>query len=60
VTSSDPLPPNPLEYDSPRAVRARAKERRYWKLLVIMVVTIVASGFVLGIVVALFGPAGGR
>jgi hypothetical protein len=81
VTSSDPLPPNPLEYDSPRAVRARAKgldapyiaggddpdpararaeERRYWKLLVIMVVTIVASGFVLGIAVALFGPAGGR
>jgi hypothetical protein len=81
VTSHDPLPPNPQEYDSPRAVRARAKgldapyiaggddpdpaparaeERRYWKLLVIMVLTIVASGFVLGTVVALFGPAGGR
>jgi hypothetical protein len=81
VTTSDQLPPNPAEYDSPRAVRARAKgldapyiaggndpdparawaeERRYGRLLVIMVVTIVAAGFVIGTVIALFGPAGGR
>jgi hypothetical protein len=81
VTTSDPLPPNPVEYDSPRAVRARAKglkapyiaggtdpdlgaalatERRYGKLLVAMVVTIVAAGFVIGTAVALLGPAGGR
>lgn len=81
MTASDPLPPDPVEYDSPRAVRARAKgldapyiaggadpdpgpaiaeERRYGKLLVVMVVTIVAAGFVVGTIVALFGPAGGR
>lgn len=77
VTTPDPLPPDPTEYDSPRAVRARAKgldapyiaggtdpdpgraqteERRYWRLLVVMVVTIVAAGFVIGTVVALIGP----
>lgn len=81
MTTADPLPPNPDEYDSPRAVRARAKglkapyiaggtdpdlgaalatERRYGKLLVAMVVTIVAAGFVVGTAVALLGPAGGR
>ncbi len=81
MTASDPLPPDPVEYDSPRAVRARAKgldapyiaggddpdpgpaiaeERRYGRLLVVMVVTIVAAGFVVGTIVALFGPAGGR
>ena len=81
MTASDPLPPDPVEYDSPRAVRARAKgldapyiaggtdpdpgpaiaeERRFGKLLVLMVVTIVAAGFVVGTIVALFGPAGGR
>lgn len=81
MTASDPLPPDPAVYDSPRAVRARAKgldapyivggddpdpgpaiaeERRYGKLLVVMVVTIVAAGFVVGTIVALFGPAGGR
>ncbi len=75
------LPPDPSEYDSPRAVRARAKgllapyiaggtdpdpgpaiaeERRYGKLLVAMVVTIVAAGFVVGTLLALIGPAGGR
>lgn len=81
VRSADALPPNPVEYDSPRAVRARAKgldapyiaggddpdpararaeERRYWRLLVWMVVTIVAAGFVIGTVIALVGPMGGR
>lgn len=81
MTASDPLPPDPIEYDSPRAVRARAKgldapyiaggtdpdpgpaiaeERRFGKLLVLMVVAITAAGFVIGTIVALFGPAGGR
>lgn len=81
MTASDPLPPDPVEYDSPRAVRARAKgldapyiaggtdpdpgpaiaeERRFGKLLVVMVVMIVAAGFVVGTLIALFGPAGGR
>ena len=81
MTADDPLPPDPVEYDSPRAVRARAKgldapyiaggtdpdpgpaiadERRYGRLLVAMVVTIVAAGFVIGTAIALCGPAGGR
>jgi hypothetical protein len=81
VTTTDPLPPNPVEYDSPRAVRARAKgldapyiaggddpdpgpalaeERRYGRLLVFMVVGIVAAGFVIGMIIALIGPMGGR
>jgi hypothetical protein len=81
VTTTDPLPPNPVEYDSPRAVRARAKgldapyiaggddpdpgpalaeERRYGRLLVFMVVGIVAAGFVIGTIIALIGPMGGR
>ncbi len=76
-----PLPPNPTAYDSPRAVRARAKgleapyiaggddpdpaagraeERRYWRILVAMVAIILASGFVIGTILALVGPAGGR
>ena len=80
-TTRGDLPPDPEAYDSPRAVRARAKglkapyiaggtapdapaafaeERRLWRLLVVMVLTIVASGFVLGTVVALLGPAGGQ
>lgn len=75
-----PLPADPDTYDSPRAVRARAKgleapyiaggddpdpaagqaeERRYWRLLIAMVLTIVASGFVIGTIIALVGPAGG-
>lgn len=79
--ASRPLPADPDAYDSPRAVRARAKgleapyiaggddpdpaagraeERRYWRLLVAMVLTIVASGFVIGTIIALVGPAGGR
>ncbi len=72
------LPPDPAAYDSPRAVRARAKglaapyipggddpepadglreDRRYGSLLLIMVVAIVASGFIVGIIVALLGAA---
>lgn len=75
------LPPDPVAYDSPRAVRARAKgldapyiaggddpdpasgiaeERRYVRLLLAMAVVIIASGFVIGTVIALIGPAGGR
>ena len=76
-----PLPADPDTYDSPRAVRARAKgldapyiaggddpypaagqaeERRYWRLLIGMVLTIVASGFVIGTIIAWVGSAGGR
>ncbi len=75
------LPPDPDAYDSPRAVRARAKglqapyiaggndpdpaaglaeERHYARLLLGMAIAIVASGFVIGTVIALIGPAGGR
>lgn len=75
------LPPDPDAYDSPRAMRARAKgldapyiaggddpdpgpalaeERRLGRILVVMAVTIVAAGFVIGTLIALFGPAGGR
>lgn len=74
------LPPDPVAYDSPRAVRARekglqapyiagghdpdpaaglAEDRRYVRLLLAMAVAIVASGFVIGTVIALLGPAGG-
>lgn len=74
------LPADPDAYDSPRAVRARAKgleapyiaggddpdpgpalaeERRYWRLLVAMVLVIVASGFVIGTILALVGPTSG-
>jgi hypothetical protein len=75
------LAPDPVAYDSPRAVRARekglqapyiaggedpdpaaglAEERRYVRLLVAMAVVIIASGFVIGTVIALLGPAGGK
>ena len=37
-----------------------ATDRRYGRLLVIMVVVIVASGFIVGTLIALAGPAGGR
>ena len=80
-TPTQTLPPDPVAYDSPRAVRARekglnapyiaggndpdpaaglAEERHYVRLLIAMTVAIVASGFVIGIVIALLGPAGGR
>ena len=73
-------PPDPAAYDSPRAVRARAKglpgpyiaggddpdigpalaeERRLWRWLVIMVVSIVGAGFVIGTILALIGPTSG-
>jgi hypothetical protein len=75
------LPPDPVAYDHPRAVRARqkglqapyiaggndphpaaglAEERRYVRLLLGMAITIIASGFIIGTVIALIGPAGGR
>ena len=38
---------------------ALAEERRYWRLLVAMVITIVASGFVIGTILALVGPTSG-
>lgn len=68
--------PDPALYDSPRAVRARAKglpgpyieggndpdigpalaeERRLWRLLVIMVLSIVGAGFIIGTILALAG-----
>lgn len=74
------LPPDPVAYDSPRAVRARqkglqapyiaggndpdpaagiAEERRYGRLLLAMAVGIIASGFVIGTIIALLGPAAG-
>lgn len=73
-------PPDPDRYDSPRAVRARAKglpgpyivggddpdigpalaeERRLWRWLVIMVISIVGAGFVIGTILALAGPTSG-
>ena len=72
-----PARPNPDLYDSPRAVRARAKglpgpyieggddpdirtavaeERRLWRMLVIMVLSIIGAGFVIGTILALVGP----
>ena len=80
-TPAAPPPPDPGRYDSPRAVRARAKglaapyiaggddpdigpalaeERRYGRLLVAMVLTIVGSGFIIGTILALLGASGGR
>jgi hypothetical protein len=44
----------------PDPAAGRAEERRLGRLLVLMVVAIVASGFVVGTVVALLGPLGGR
>ena len=78
---TEPLPPDPEAYDSPRAARARAKglpapyiaggddpdpgpgleaDRRYGRWLVIMVIAIVASGFLIGTIIALAGPAAGQ
>jgi hypothetical protein len=79
-TSAKPVP-DPARYDSPSAVRARAKglegpyitggedpdpgpalaeERRLGRWLIAMVVTILASGFVIGTLIALYGPTSGR
>jgi hypothetical protein len=44
----------------PDPAEGRAEERRLWRLLVIMVVTIVASGWVLGIIAAILAPSVGR
>lgn len=46
--------------DDPDPAAGRAEERRYGRLLVAFAVTIVASGFIVGTIVALIGPAGGR
>lgn len=46
--------------EDPQPAQAAAEERRYWRLLVAMVLLIVASGFIIGTVIALVGPVGGR
>ena len=43
---------------APDAAEARAEERRLGRWLLLMVVTIVAAGFVVGAIVALLMPAG--
>lgn len=74
--NDDALPPNPEAYDSPRAIRARARglaapyiaggldpdiertrheERRYLRVLLVMIVVVVLSGFVLGYIAKLLG-----
>lgn len=71
-----PLPPNPDEYDSPRATQARARglaapyiaggtdpeiestlrrERRYVRVLIVMIIVVVLAGFVLGYAAKLVG-----
>lgn len=44
----------------PDLATALATDRHYFRLLVWMVVIIIASGFLIGIAIALAGPAGGR
>lgn len=46
--------------DDPDPGPALAEERRYWRLLIAMVLIIVASGFVVGTILALVGPTSGR
>lgn len=46
--------------EAPDEPQARAEERRLWRWLVAMVVVIVASGFVLGAIAAIFGVAVAR
>jgi hypothetical protein len=46
--------------DDPDIGPALAEERRYWRLLVAMVVSIVGAGFVIGTILALVGPVTGR
>lgn len=46
--------------EDPDPAAGRAEERRLGRLLLVMIVTIVASGFVIGTLVALLGPLGGR
>ena len=44
----------------PDPATGRAEERRLGRLLILMVVAIVASGFVIGTITAVLGPMGGR
>jgi hypothetical protein len=44
----------------PDPAAGRAEERRLGRLLVAMIVVIVSAGFVIGTLVALLGPLGGR
>ena len=46
--------------DDPDPAAGLADDRRYGKLLIAMAIAIVASGFVIGTIIALIGPAGGR
>jgi hypothetical protein len=46
--------------DDPDPAAGRAEERRYVKLLLAFAISIVASGFIIGIAIALIGPQGGR
>jgi hypothetical protein len=46
--------------NDPDPAKGIAEERRYLKLLLAMAAVIVASGFVIGAVVALLGPAAGK
>ena len=46
--------------DDPDLGVALAADRRYGRWLVWMVVAIIASGFIIGILIALAGPSGGR
>jgi hypothetical protein len=46
--------------EDPDPAAALEVDRHYGRLLVAMAVTIVASGFVIGTIVALLGPTGGR
>jgi hypothetical protein len=46
--------------DDPDPEAGLAEDRRYVPLLVGMAIAIIASGFVIGTVIALIGPAGGR
>ena len=45
--------------DDPDPAAGRAEERRYGKLLLAFAVTIIASGFVVGTLIALLVPSGG-
>lgn len=45
--------------DDPNLGPALDEERRYWRLLIAMVLVIVAAGFVVGTILALVGPTSG-
>ncbi len=46
--------------NDPDPAAGLAEDRRYVRLLLGMAIAIVASGFVIGTLIALIGPAGGR